>query len=375
MIICRKISNAILIITFLIIITTPHILFSFLKDDIPVDNSENRKLAEKPVFKLENIGDYPSNYEDYYNDNFPFRSVIRNAWTNFNFFILNESTTSKVLVGKNDGEKSLTWLFYQDDTDKNPVKETQGLEVFSKDEMTEIAIAMDRNIKELQNRDIQLVYALIPNKENVYKEKLPDNITIFEEETRVDKLVKYIENETEISNILYLKDALIKAKQTNEVFYRQDTHWNNFGAFIGFKEIVKKIDNTYNNFDCDVQISEEKIFEQDLTKMSGIKDILKDNEITVSFYPDIEYAETIFETQNIIKVTTCENAPIDKTVMVVGDSFRAAMIPYFSKTYSKVIYLHRCEYGSYMLRDYEPDIIICQYLERYVDGLKDFNLY
>ena len=76
--ICRKISNVILITAFLIIITTPHILFSFLKDEIPVDNSENRKLAEKPVFELENIEDYPSSYEDYYNDNFPFRSVIRN---------------------------------------------------------------------------------------------------------------------------------------------------------------------------------------------------------------------------------------------------------------------------------------------------------
>ena len=61
--------------------------------------------------------------------------------------------------------------------------------------------------------------------------------------------------------------------------------------------------------------------------------------------------------------------------MIVGDSFRKAMIPYFAKNYKKVIFLHRCDYGPYMLDAYAPDIIVCQFLERYVNTVQDFKLF
>lgn len=373
----KKNSNIIIIIIFFIMILVPPILFNFVREKIPVDTSENRKLAEKPEFELENIKTYPSDYENYYNDNLPFRSIIRNAWTNFNFYILNECTTTQVLVGKNDGEKALTWLFYQDDSEStNPVKEAQGIETFSDEELLEISTCMDINIEELKNKGIDLYYALIPNKENLYKEKLPNNIIIYEEETRTEKLINYIEEKTDIKNVMYLKSALENAKKENQVYFRQDTHWNNFGAFIGFKEIVNRIDNTYQNFEHNIKVlGNNKKIEQDLSKMSGIKDMLEDTEITVEFLEDVKYEEEVINTDNKIVITKCENAKIDKTLMIVGDSFRVAMIPYFSKIYSKVIYLHRCDYGKYLLELHNPDILVCQCLERYVDTLDNFILY
>ena len=373
--VCKKISNIIIIIAFFIIITVPQILFAFLKDEIPVDTSENRKLAEKPEFKIEEIDKYGTNYESYYNDNLPFRSLIRNTWTNFNFYVLNESTTTQVLIGKNDGDISSTWLFFQDENESNAVKETQGIYKFSNEKEKSIINAIKENTEKLKEKEVELFYTIIPNKENLYKEKLPDNITIYDEKTRVDKLVDYINDETDIANVLYLKDSLNEAKKEEQVYYRQDTHWNEYGAFLGFKEIVNKIEPTYNDFYCEIEFSEEQIIEKDLSKMSGIKDILKDRVPKVEFLPEVEYASTVFETENRIEITECENAPIDKTLMVVGDSFRVAMIPYFSKIYTKVIFLHRCDYGSYMLEAYQPDIIVCQFLERYVDTLDEFKLY
>ena len=62
----RKISNIILIIAFAVIITIPQLLFMALKLELPVDNSENRELAQKPEFKLENIASYPEEYENYF---------------------------------------------------------------------------------------------------------------------------------------------------------------------------------------------------------------------------------------------------------------------------------------------------------------------
>ena len=372
----RKISNIILIIAFALIITLPQGLFIFLELDLPVDNSENRELAQKPDFKLENIASYPDEYEKYYNDNLPFRSIIRTAWTSLNFYLTRETTTDKVLVGKNDGNIASTWLFFQDETEStNPVKEAQGLEVFSEDEMQQIANSITGNTAVLKDRGVELYYAIIPNKENIYKHKLPDNITIFDEQTRLDKLMDFIEAETELQNVFYLKDALAEATKENQTYQKQDTHWNDYGAFVGFQEIVNKIDGEYNNFEHNHIIGDEKHLPQDLAKMAGIKRIFKDYEIKVEFLPEVAYTETVLETANRIVITDCPGAPIDKTLVIAGDSFRVGMIPYFSRIYSKVVYMHRCEYANYVLDTYQPDIIVFQMLERYVDALPYFNLY
>lgn len=371
----KKISNYIVILIFFIMIILPQVLFVFLEAKIPEDNSEKRKLAEKPEFKIENIESYSSNFESYYNDHLPFRSIIRNIWTKFNFYVLNESTSSSVLIGKNDGDRSLTWLFYQDDNESsNPVKETQAILAFSEEEKENISNKIVETTEEFEKRGIQTYFVVIPNKENLYKEKLPDNIRIYEEETRAEKIVNYLQNEKNMNNVIYIKEDLENSKEKGLLYYRQDTHWNDYGAFIGFKAILNKIEHTYNNFEHSVDFPEAEIVQKDLSDMSGIKDIFKDTEPTVEFMEEKKYYEEIYETTNRIVITYAEEPVIDKTVLIVGDSFRSTMIPYFSKIYKKVIYMHRCDYQKHMIDAYAPDIIICQVLERYLNALKEFEL-
>lgn len=375
--ICRKISNIIMIIAFLLVLTVPTIWFWEIKDTIPPDTSENRKLAEKPKFDINTLDNYSDDYEAYYNDNLPFRSFIRNTWTNFNFFVLGESTTNQVLVGKNDGDLSSSWLFYQENYDGNPIKETQGVYKFTEDEVLNIGITINTNVKELKTRNIDLYYAFIPNKANLYREKLPDNITIFDPSTRVDKLYKVLKQTIEAKdNLMYLKEDLEKSKDLGQLYFKQDTHWNDLGAFIGFEAITKSVSKDSGiDYNYEVKFSEEEFVDKDLSQMSGIKGTLKDKTPTITYLSDVEFKGMVLETENQIVITECEDAKVKKTIMVIGDSFRTPMIPYFAKNYQKVIFLHRCDYGSYMLDAYAPDIIVCQFLERYVNTVQDFKLY
>lgn len=373
--ICKKISNLIMIIAFFLVLIFPPVYFEKVKDTIPQDTSENRKLAEKPEFDLSSIISYSDDYESYYNDNLPFRGIIRTLWTKFNFYILNESTTTQVLVGKNEGSKESTWLFYQENHDGNPIKEVQGVFDFTAEEVFQIEDAIDKNMEELAKRNIEVYYTFIPNKATLYKEKLPDNITIFDQDTRVDRLIKYLEDKN-TKNIINLKNYLLEAKKNGQVYHKQDTHWNEFGAFVGYKAISQTIaKDSEINYNFEVQFPEEKLSDLDLIQMSGIKDILKDVEPKVIYQEDVEFTGMVLQTENEIAITECETAPVDKTIMIVGDSFRKAMIPYFAKNFKKVIFLHRCDYGPYMLDAYAPDIIVCQFLERYVNTLAEFKLY
>ena len=373
--ICKTISNLIMIIAFFLVLIFPPVYFEKVKDTIPQDTSENRKLAEKPEFDSSTIISYSDDYESYYNDNLPFRGIIRNLWTKFNFYILNESTTTQVLVGKNEGSKESTWLFYQENHDGNPIKEVQGVYDFTAEEVFQIEDAIDKNMEELAKRNIEVYYTFIPNKATLYKEKLPDNITIFDQDTRVDRLIKYLEDKN-TKNIINLKNYLLEAKKNGQVYHKQDTHWNEFGAFVGYKAISQTIaKDSEINYNFEVQFPEEKLSDLDLIQMSGIKDILKDVEPKVIYQEDVEFKGMVLQTENEIAITECETAPVDKTIMIVGDSFRKAMIPYFAKNFKKVIFLHRCDYGPYMLDAYAPDIIVCQFLERYVNTLAEFKLY
>ena len=373
--ICKTISNLIMIIAFFLVLIFPPVYFEKVKDTIPQDTSENRKLAEKPEFDSSTIISYSDDYESYYNDNLPFRGIIRNLWTKFNFYILNESTTTQVLVGKNEGSKESTWLFYQENHDGNPIKEVQGVYDFTAEEVFQIEDAIDKNMEELAKRNIEVYYTFIPNKATLYKEKLPDNITIFDQDTRVDRLIKYLEDKN-TKNIINLKNYLLEAKKNGQVYHKQDTHWNEFGAFVGYKAISQTIaKDSEINYNFEVQFPEEKLSDLDLIQMSGIKDVLKDVEPKVIYQEDVEFTGMVLQTENEIAITECETAPVDKTIMIVGDSFRKAMIPYFAKNFKKVIFLHRCDYGPYMLDAYAPDIIVCQFLERYVNTLAEFKLY
>ena len=373
--ICKKISNLIMIVAFFLVLVFPPVYFEKVKDIIPQDTSENRKLAEKPEFNFEKIDSYASDYEAYYNDNLPFRGIIRNLWTKFNFYILTESTTTQVLVGKNEGTKESTWLFYQENHDGNPVKEVQGVYDFTAEEIFQIEDAIDKNMEALEKRNIELYYAFIPNKVSIYPENLPDNITIFDPDTRVDKLLKYLEDKN-TKNIINLKNYLLEAKNNGQVYHKQDTHWNDFGAYVGYQAISQIISKDSEiDYNFKVEFPDEKISELDLIQMSGIKDILKDVEPKVIYQEDVEFTGMVLQTENEIAITECESAPVDKTLMIVGDSFRKAMIPYFAKNYKKVIFLHRCDYGPYMLDAYAPDIIVCQFLERYVNTVPEFKLY
>ena len=373
--ICKTISNLIMIIAFFLVLIFPPVYFEKVKDTIPQDTSENRKLAEKPEFDSSTIISYSDDYESYDNDNLPFRGIIRNLWTKFNFYILNESTTTQVLVGKNEGSKESTWLFYQENHDGNPIKEVQGVYDFTAEEVFQIEDAIDKNMEELAKRNIEVYYTFIPNKATLYKEKLPDNITIFDQDTRVDRLIKYLEDKN-TKNIINLKNYLLEAKKNGQVYHKQDTHWNEFGAFVGYKAISQTIaKDSEINYNFEVQFPEEKLSDLDLIQMSGIKDILKDVEPKVIYQEDVEFTGMVLQTENEIAITECETAPVDKTIMIVGDSFRKAMIPYFAKNFKKVIFLHRCDYGPYMLDAYAPDIIVCQFLERYVNTLAEFKLY
>ena len=100
----------------------------------------------------------------------------------------------------------------------------------------------------------------------------------------------------------YLSSLGASAKKV-QYLLKQDTHWNDFGAYVGYKAISQIIaKDSEINYNFEVQFPEEKLSDLDLIQMSGIKDILKDVEPKVIYQEDVEFTGMVLQTETIFGV-------------------------------------------------------------------------
>ena len=335
-------------IGFLGLLFVPSVAWMFCHDAIGDDKSENRKLAEMPEFGLGKISAFPKKFEDFYNDHVPFRSVIRKTWANLNVIGLHDSVSDKVLIGKNDGSFEDSWLFYSAKLDNNPIEDIQGIKIYTEQTLRKMKERIQSETEKYRQKGIQLYYLVAPNKEDVYKENLPDSIKFYKEKTRTEELTDYLVKGG-IKNYYFAYNDMIEAKDLGRLYYKRDTHWNKLGAFVGFKGLMRMIGG---EVDLGAINSKGKMKASgDLIPMLGVFGYFEDEDI------DILY----------------RSKKIDKSIMVIGDSYRIALKEYFERTFSKVTSMHRSEYKKGMVEREKPDIVVYEFVERYDSTIKDFT--
>ena len=348
-------------------------MFGALIRENTTTNDENRALATKPIFNIREIEGFPKSFENYYNDQAPFRNLITEAWANLNFRIFNDSASDSVVVGKTSGSQRETWLFYSSDADFNPIKDVQGLTSFSEDDWNEIVNTAKMNKKTWNKLGTKFYVIVAPSKENIYREYLPNSITIYDDSSRVDKLMERI-NKIKIENIIYLKPTLLEAKTKDigQIYYKHDTHWNKLGAFYGYQKCMEIIQPDFNTTDYKVSRNASIYLNKDLSKLLNIKGYFLDYEEEVEYLDNSKYAETEeYYDGSKVQIFKNENAPIKKKILVIGDSYREAMLPYFAKTFSEMRAVHVKNYKTEIAKSFKPDIVLLETVERYaIDTLK-----
>lgn len=345
-------------------------IFGEMINENTISSSENRVLAAEPAFDIRYIEDYPKQFEKYYDDNVPFRKLITEIWANLNYRIFKDSSSDSVVVGKTDSTPQEAWLFYSSDGDGNPVKEVQGLTTISENDWVEINYASINNKKTWDKLGVKYYAVVTPDKENIYREYLSNNIEIYNDYSRVDKLMARIA-ESGINNVIYLKPALLESKAKNEgqIYYKHDTHWNKLGAFYGYQRIMKEIEPNFNTANYKVIHNMPIINRNDLPNMLGIKKYFVDYEEEVNFLDNSEYTDITEKYQDAdLQILKNKNAPIKKRLFIVGDSYREALIPYFAKTYSEVFAIHVKDFDKKVYQSLNPDVVLLVSVERYATG-------
>ena len=265
----------------------------------------------------------------------------------------------KVLFGKEG------WLFLHNDSNDVLLQHT-GKRKLSSSELSEWKSLLKERVHYTNSFVAKYVFLVCPDNHSIYPEFLPDNIALVER--RPVHEIMDAAADIEGLALLYPLDALVEAKTRNLVCAMSDSHFNFFGAFIVYRELIKKIRDI-----------DSSIFMLDFDDVTfGASPAVGD--LGVKFSPPIEgmtvysnirdkKAKITFENNinNRGRVTIFEND--DKslpTAVIFRDSYGSYFTQYLAESFSKLVVIASPLMEKEIIETMKPDFIISELAERFL---------
>lgn len=355
-----KNKNYIISVVFLVIIFTISILTVLTNNTKELISQSIGQVRESnyPSLSLK-LKALSSKLESTYNEHIIFKRKIVMPTNIVDYKVFNKIDSKAALLGKDN------WLFYKTDYDGNPIEDYKGTNAYSEEQLKQITKNVKDKQDELKQKNIKFYMFMPPNKEQVYSNYMPADIKVINEDKKSDKLIRYLKENN--INVIDPKKEILQMKDNFQVYYKNDTHWNKLGSFIGTQLINQEVLGERETFQNDKVISEGKAQSSDLLdilEMSKYNDDIEYNYLSKNSNVDVKY-EII--DQNIDEYTS--NAKSDIKVLVIGDSFRTLLKSWMPLYYSKVDFVHRSYFKSEMIEKLQPDVVIYEIVERKTDEL------
>lgn len=232
---------------------------------------------------------------------------------------------------------------------------------------------------------IKFVMVVASNKHTIYNDKLPKSIVYREGKTITDDIVESALKKN--IHILDLKKVLKYNKQYKQLYYKTDTHWNHYGAFIGYINTVKYLNTLYRKkFKIPEYDMKEILLKEggDLTRFLKINHFLADNgEVDYKFIFESNSKLCYGKISKTYQLKKCSpriikkdfnqyiinnNAPNKEKLLYLCDSFGMKNTQAYSETFNTLWRLHLGYINGITLANFiqkhKPDIVIYEIVER-----------
>lgn len=330
---------------------------------------ENRMLSKYPsmfVGKMFN-NQYGTKFEQWFNDHFFGRSFLLKIFKN------------KINVAENDMvfEGPENWIFYKGE---NGIRNFQNLDLFSEEELNSVGNYLN-DIQMWCIKNNKKFYVIIPpDKSKVYGEFYPQRIKKLnpDSESRTNQLVNYIHQKYPNINILYLQQTMLSNKEKGLLYWKNDSHWNDLGAYFGYLELMKLIQKDYP----DIKISQENFLHSEPFRgmMMGLGD---ENVYEKLTYKCTQKAYNCYEVKNSEKSVThkCQNVANEKNLFLLRDSFSGSIkgqvkgwLPYLYESFGNIYLKWRYKINYNDMKELKAsDIVILEIIERHLPNLRNME--
>jgi len=341
-----------------VLLVLPLIAWIFPAVNIEPEVYENRSMWPKPFLSVTGIDTYPMRFEGYFNDRFGYRKLMVQTNNRVKYDVFRVSGSDKVIVGK-DG-----WLFYNAGSINYDYR---GITRLSAEELEKFREVFESRKYKLASRGVAYMLVVVPNKNSIYPEYMPDEYTKVSTETPLDSVLSYMKKNSDV-DLVDLRGVLLKEKGNGLVYEQTDTHWTELGAYRAYLEIINRISDmvpgTAPLTMDEISRSESDTPGGDLARMLGLQDHF--NETLPVLSPANPAAVlTVEDKDNVVAETHDDRLP---RAMMFHDSFGEHLKPYLSENFSEIRYRldpwdSRTTVND-IVRESNPDIVIEEVVER-----------
>lgn len=348
------------------------IFLPLLGSVLPIDPSpattEKRRLAQRPNLTLsaKAISEFPESFEAYYRDGFAFRGALIRLHSLLKFHLFGTGSEF-VLIGKNG------WLYLTDKTGEL-IGQHRGTEPLSAAHLDRWQSYLDRRRKWFDDRGIVYLMAVPPSKMTIYPEHLPDWVNETAGETPLDQLSKHLHGRA-ADTFLDLRPRMLAERRTHRVYNKTDTHWNDVGAYAGYREIHRRLTLRLPDLrrleDSELERGRNPTYSGDLAGGLNLKRALSEPRVTLApgtawraheVPMDIALSDEI--RKQLGSVTLLATGRPGPVAIVFGDSFLGRLIPFLATSFSKTYYVSRRPLVLRLIEIIDPDVVVHEVTER-----------
>lgn len=350
------------VVLFFLLLTLPNLLGTLVKSEEV--NRENRRLASAPQLSWENLLEFPAEVEAYLNDHAPFRSHIMDAYAVFNMRLFHSVEHSDVILGKED------WMFYKGN---GSVTDMLGVDCFSERQLAGLLESLLK-LRSLTVEDPEdFVLYIAPNKEIIYRQYVPDAYAPVTDTSKAKDLIRYIREHSDIK-VVYPEEALKEAAKENLTYYRYDTHWNQYGGFLGAQELLKALGVKPVLTEKWSVCQAENGGWRDLIKLVHFPEgFMQEHDVVVKGYLEDVAATVVVEDEDEdgsgLTETISPRAAQEKQLVMVRDSFGKAMMSTMWKNYQKCRFIHAGHLKGKSAETYQGDVFVFEIVERQLGSM------
>ncbi|MGD0464210.1 MAG: hypothetical protein ABSB74_17140 [Tepidisphaeraceae bacterium] len=367
----RCVLKRILAMVFIAALFVP-VVGAWRKWDPSGESNENRRLAERPPVprNFTEAKLYSDRWLNFYRDHFGFRNTLIRGVALTRFRGLGADTDGRVLVGR-DG-----WLFLRPDGDVNFIA-FRGLNPFSEDDLDGWQHFLEQRAKWLAARGIPMLVVIAPNKETIYREYLPDEVSPIRPPSRLDQLVERLGRAHSPVHLLDLRPALMAAKKSGRLYFKTDTHWNDEGAYVAYRAMMDAVKYLLPDWKIVPQPrgnfvpGKAPVVEGDLARMMDMPDQYPDEWLILRRKVPFEVPPGAMDPKGIC--VTDLNDPTLPRLVFYHDSFAIALAPMLGPNFNRVFWSFNYEMDPKAIEREKPDVVIDEFLERnlYLDPPTD----
>jgi len=298
----------------------------------------------------------------YWNDAFGFRSSLIRSYNRL-ALSMGVSPSPKVVIG------TAGWLFVGQDY--GAVEYYRATRPFSREQLVWWQHLLEARRAWLAGRGAHYVFVVAPDKHTIYPEFMPAALRPAGSVTRLDQLIAHLDAHSDV-RILDLRPALREAKAHDPVYEPLDSHWNDLGAWIAYREIVERIAVWFPGLHARPLTDFDRRWftgqGNDLAALLSLSDLMPGERLTLvpRSPPQARWLEThepLPPGSVALSISETDDPTLPRAV-ILQDSFGDALRPFLADHFARAVYSRQGRFAPELVERERPDVVVHEMVER-----------